>query len=45
MSLDPMRVPVAAHRLGGDLALGAEARMPPDGRRHTHLEALRRFPA
>jgi len=44
MGLDPMRVTVAAHRLGSDLALGSEARMPPNGGRHAHPEALRRSP-
>ena len=41
----PVRVPVAAHRLGGDLALGPETCTPPNGRRHPDAEALRHLAA
>ena len=39
MRLNALRGVIAAHRLGGELALVAEALRPPAGARHTDPEA------
>ena len=43
--LDTMRVPVSAHRPGGDLAVRPEAGMPADRARLAHAKPCRRLSA